>query len=65
MIDHPIIFAIIIIFCSVIGVIGGTLGIFSFRWMNENKEFIVFLVNHFGKAINEQRKKNERNNSNI
>jgi len=61
MLDHSGFFATIQILSAAIGIFGGTLGIFAFLYIQRNKVFIKFLVNHFTIAMN-KRKKNERNN---
>jgi hypothetical protein len=58
MIDHPILFATINIISAALAVSGGILGLFSFLYIRQHKEFIEFLVNHLGTAA---RKKNEQN----
>lgn len=57
MIDHPILFATINIISAALAVSGGILGLFSFLYIRQRKEFIEFLVNHLGTAARHSRKK--------
>jgi hypothetical protein len=53
MIIQSTFFSIIIIACAALGIIGGILGVFAFRYMSKNREFINFLICHFERAIKE------------
>jgi hypothetical protein len=58
MIVQNALFATINILSAALAVSGGILGLFSFLYIRQHKEFIQFLVNHFDNAL---RKKNEQN----
>jgi hypothetical protein len=60
MIIQSTFFSIIIIACAALGIIGGILGVFSFRYISKNREFINFLVRHFERAITEANKRKRK-----